>query len=106
MKKYLLSINSGVGAEMHIAAQTDSTKPIVVYYCGRDTGKRYVSIGAAANYLKKVLAVWKANTDTTRAEYGTADEIPVFGCSEWNKELFKYQYCKKPFPNVRKYYHY
>lgn len=97
MKQYLLSIKSGCGANMNIIAQTDSTKPIYIYYCGHDTGKRYISVGAAARYLEKIADQWG---NQTIKEYGTTEKIPVFGYSEWNKQLFKYQYCGGSFPRL------
>lgn len=97
MKQYLLSIEHENGAKMNIAAQTDSTKPIFIYYCGQDTGKRYISVGAAARYIEKTAAEWG---NKTKKEYGTVKEVPVFGCSEWNKQLFRYQYCGGSFPRI------
>lgn len=88
-KEYLLKIDSTHGATVEIVAQTDSTKPIYVYYCGRDTGKRYVNIGAASRHLEKIAAMWG---NETIKEYRSIDTIPVLGCSDWNKNLFRWEY--------------
>ena len=39
-KKYLVKIDSTHGATVHIGINSDNVKPVFVYYCGRDTGRR------------------------------------------------------------------
>ena len=87
MKKlYCIAIDSKHGAVMNIGIQTDSTTPVYIYYNGRDTGKRYKNIGSAARYLEKVLKMWGPDAIP---EYSRIDAIPVYGCSEWNKALWR-----------------
>lgn len=76
MKKYLIKIDSRCGATMHIGLNSDNVKPVFVYYCGRDTGKRYVNIGSAARYLEKIAGQWGAGTVKT---YAAPAGIPVYG---------------------------
>lgn len=100
MKKYLLKIDSTHGATVYFEINSDSTKPIYIKYCGRDTGRRYCKIGSAARYLEKIAAQWGPETVKT---YGTAEKIPVTGCSEWNKALIRAQYCGGRFPSFNDY---
>jgi len=78
MKQYLVKINSGRGAIMNIVINTDSNKPVYIYYCGMDTGARYSRIGNAARELEKIAAAWGSGTIKT---YGTIPAIPVKGCN-------------------------
>ena len=89
MKKYLIKIDSRCGATMHIGLNSDNVKPVFIYYCGRDTGKRYVNIGSAARYLEKIAESWSGATVKT---YDTAAAIPVHGVSGWNNALVKSRY--------------
>ena len=88
-KKYLVKIDSTHGATVHIGINSDNVKPVFVYYCGRDTGRRYVNIGNAAKVLEKIAAQWGGDTVKT---YDTAAAIPVHGCSKWNNELLRAHY--------------
>lgn len=88
-KKYLVKIDSTHGATVHIGINSDNVKPVFVYYCGRDTGRRYVNIGNAARVLEKIAAQWGGDTVKT---YGTAAVIPVHGVSNWNNALVKSRY--------------
>lgn len=90
MKKYLLKIDSTHGATLAIRFNSDSTRPVFIDYCGRDTGARYINIGNAARYLETIAAQWGPETVKT---YGTAEKIPITGCSEWNNALLRAQYC-------------
>ena len=101
MKKYLIKIDSRCGATMHIGLNSDNVKPVFVYYCGRDTGKRYVNIGSAARYLEKIAEMWSGETVKT---YDTAAAIPVHGCSAWNNALVKHQYAGAAFPDPKEYF--
>lgn len=93
-KKYLVKIDSTHGATVHIGFNSDNVKPVFVYYCGRDTGRRYVNIGSAARQLERIAALWGSDTVKT---YDTAESIPVHGVSIWNNALVKSRYCKTPF---------
>lgn len=93
-KKYLVKIDSTHGATVHIGINSDNVKPVFVYYCGRDTGRRYVNIGSAARVLEKIAAQWGGDTVKT---YGTAAVVPVHGCSAWNNELLRAHYTGAPF---------
>lgn len=88
-KKYLVKIDSMHGATVHIGINSDNVKPVFVYYCGRDTGRRYVNIGSAARVLEKIAAQWGGDTVKT---YDTAAVIPVHGCSAWNNERLRAYY--------------
>lgn len=88
-KKYLVKIDSTHGATVHIGINSDNAKPVFVYYCGRDTGRRYVNIGSAARVLEKIAAQWGGDTVKT---YDTAAAIPVHGVSSWNNALVKSRY--------------
>ena len=90
MKNYLIKIDSTHGATLSIRFNSESTRPIFIDYCGRDTGARYVSLGAAARYLEKIAAQWGPETIKN---YNIARKIPIDGCSEWNKALIRAQYC-------------
>lgn len=89
-KTYLIKIDSTHGATLAIRFNSDSTRPVFIDYCGRDTGARYVSLGAAARYLEKIAAQWGPETIKY---YDTARKIPITGCSEWNKALIRADYC-------------
>ena len=107
MKKYLIALKSKDGrTSIHIGANTDNLKPIFIYFNLSDSGERYINIGNASRWLKKLAAECAKNGIEYEEVYGTANDIPVYGSSEWNKALFRYQYCKKPFPNVREYFGY
>ena len=93
-KKYLVKIDSTHGATVHIGINSDNVKPVFIYYCGRDTGRRYVNIGSAARVLEKIAAQWGGDTVKT---YGTAADIPIHGCSAWNNELLRSRYTGEPF---------
>lgn len=80
-KQYLTAIRYRNAATMHIAINTDSTRPVYVYYCGRDTGKRYVNVGSAARYLEKIAASWGAGTVKT---YAAPAGIPIYGSDPGN----------------------
>ena len=88
-KKYLVKIDSTHGATLHIGINSDNVKPVFVYYCGRDTGRRYVNIGSAARVLEKIAAQWGGDTVKT---YDTAAAIPIHGYSAWNNELLRAHY--------------
>ena len=88
-KKYLVKIDSTHGATVHIGINSDNSKPVFVYYCGRDTGRRYVNIGSAARVLEKIAGQWGGDTVKT---YDTAAAIPVHGCSAWSNELLRAHY--------------
>ena len=90
MKKYLLCVKSSNGAVLNNVGNTDSTRPIQVNYCGADTGERYLRIGSASRHIEKIADGWGCEVEKI---YGTADDIPLHGCSEWNKHLFKVDYC-------------
>ena len=94
LKKYLVKIDSTHGATVTIGLCSDNTQPVYVYYCGRDTGRRYINIGSAARYLEKIATIWGSETIKT---YGTAETIPVHGCSMWQNGLIKSRYCKTAF---------
>ena len=88
-KKYLVKIDSTHGATMHIGINSDNVKPVFVYYCGRDTGRRYVNIGSAARVLEKIAAQWGGDTVKT---YGTAAVVPLprlprcHGCTRYQEK--------------------
>ncbi len=89
-KEYLLKVRHENGATLSIIAQTDNlTRPIYVYYCGQDTGNHYKRIGDAARHIREIAKNWPGASFF----YASADKIPVHGCSDWNRELFKYWYC-------------
>lgn len=90
MKKYLIKIDSTHGATLAIRFNSDSARPVFIDYCGRDTGARYVSLGAAARYLEKIAAQWGPETVKT---YGTAEQLHYYGTDEQNTELLKDFYC-------------
>lgn len=100
-KKYLVKIDSTHGATVHIGINSDNVKPVFVYYCGRDTGRRYVNIGSAARVLEKIAVQWGGDTVKT---YDTAAAIPVHGSSPWNNALVKHQYAGAAFPDPKAYY--
>ena len=94
LKKYLVKIDSTHGATVAIALNSDYVKPVFVYYCGRDTGRRYVNIGSAARQLEKIAAQWGGDTVKT---YATAETLPVYGRDTWNAAFIKSRYCKTAF---------
>ena len=98
MKEYTLKIETDRGGCVSIAANTDNMKPIFVSINGIDTGKHYANIGNAARYLREIMDAYDANGIAYTVTRGTAASIPVYGCSEWNKQLFKYNYCGGAFP--------
>ena len=104
-KTYLTKIQYLNSATMHIGAYTDTpNKPFRVYYCGRDTGKRYEKIGNAARYLEKIAEQWDKQRPGTKRTYTTASEIPVTGSSEWNKAIFRNSYLGEAMPNPANYF--
>lgn len=91
-KEYLIRIESGVGADLTIIANSDwGGRPFGVYYCGRDTGKRYSRIGDAVRYLKRVRAQWNANGCPAMKQYfGGVRHIPVHGI---DPDVFRREFC-------------
>lgn len=93
MKKlYLVKIQYGNAAYMHIAVNTDGLKPVYVYYCGRDTGRRYKNIGSASRYLEKTAADWQKNNKyrlPIHRFFRPAADIPVYGSNLKDVEYFK-----------------
>lgn len=93
MKKlYLVKIQYGNAACMQIAVNTDGLKPVYVYYCGLDTGRRYKNIGSAARYLEKTAANWQENNKyrlPIHRFYRPAADIPVHGSNSEDVEHFK-----------------
>lgn len=77
---------------MSIALNSDSRKPVFVYYEGMDTGFRSTRIGDAERYLRKTLAEWEASGLGTDAIELPIDYLEVSGCSEWNNHLIREQY--------------
>lgn len=90
MKNYLLKIDSTHGATVYFEINSDSTKPIYIKYCGRDTGRRYCKIGNAARYLEKIAAQWGPETVK---KYGTAEQLHYYGTDEQSTDLLKDYYC-------------
>lgn len=81
MKKYLTIIKNSHGAIANIAYYADTPdKNYRIYYCGADTGARYMHIGNAARYLEKLVENWE-NLDHVIIfkKYTTKNEIPRRG---------------------------
>jgi len=92
-KTYLTKIQYLKAATMHIGANTDTPdKPFRVYYCGRDTGRRYAKIGNASRYLEKIAMQWDDTSKRCTRSYTKASEIPVTGSNEWNNDLFRREF--------------
>lgn len=92
-KTYLTKIQYLNAATMHIGAYTDTpNKPFRIYYCGRDTGKRYERIGNAARYLERIAEQWDQHEPKCKRCYTDISDIPVSGSDEWNNDLFRREF--------------
>ncbi len=80
-KEYLLRIERRDSDLMIVANSDWGVRPFGVRYCGRDTGKRYTSIGYAERYLKRIADMWETLSPYAPVvgHIGTARQIPVFG---------------------------
>ena len=105
-KEYCIAVKHNSGAVASLKANTDRADyQIQIDYCGRDTGRRFRTIGHAARELEKLSrsAYWAGECD---AVYAPASEIPVVGGSEWGKALYRHFFLGEKFPDPHKYYYY
>lgn len=77
-KDYTISINSNVGAEMHIEYCT-YLNTYYTYYNGRVTQHKYLTLSGASRYLDRVAEMWsKQSQHPVTINKGTASNIKAW----------------------------
>lgn len=77
-KDYTISINSNVGAEMHIE-YCAFLNTYYIYYNGRPTQHKYLTLNGASRYLDRVVEMWNRQSQhPVTITKGTVNNIEVW----------------------------